>query len=215
MSCETQRPAPRSPHCHGLPLRHPFRGPMSNLRWLISLHSCLPQGECKLIGEVAIGHRFLLDACCTAATNLPGSHGTTRGSFHPPTPRIAGYRTPGRTCRKPSISASASISVASLTVPNSGVLTRPFGENSARNALAIPTSTTAAANKSERSVTARLMRIPPALVPRLVRCSGLVYPFAIRYSALEMKSFQVFGLVVLKPARYQASPFSLPPRTCA
>ena len=36
-----------------------------------------------------------------------------------------------------------------------------------------------------------LIVIPPALVPLPVRRCRLVYPLAIRYSAAEMKSFQV------------------------
>jgi hypothetical protein len=43
---------------------------------------------------------------------------------------------------------------------------------------------------------ARLIRIPPALVPVPASFWGLVYPFFTRYSAQEMKSFQVLGLVV-------------------
>src|SRR6266404_5341685 len=154
-------------------------------------------------------------AACNAATNLPGSQAVTRGSFQPPTPITAGYFTPFWTCWTPSISNRAWHSLGSFTVPNSGVLTGPLGENSRRIAFAHPTLQTAAANKSGRSVMARLMRIPPALVPVPASFWGLVYPFLTRYSAQEMKSFHVLGLVVLNPALYQASPFSPPPRGCA
>src|SRR5262249_9124067 len=104
-------------------------------------------------------------ADCIAATNFPGCHGGTRGSFQPATPRTAGYFTPGRTCWTPSISYRAAASVASCTVPNSGILAGPLGLNSPRIALAQPTLHTAAAKRLGRSVMARLMRIPPALVP--------------------------------------------------
>src|SRR6266704_3772826 len=152
-----------------------------------------------------------VEAACKAATNLPGSQAVTRGSFHPPTPITAGYFTPFWTCWTPSISDRAWHSTGSFTVPNSGVFTGPLAENSIRNAFAHPTLQIAARNRSGRSVMARLMRIPPALVPVPPSFSGLVYPFFTRYSAQEMKSFHVFGLVVLYPALYQASTFSLPP----
>src|ERR1700733_5000282 len=82
-------------------------------------------------------------------------------------------------------------------------------------ALANPTLQIAAANKSGRSVMARLIKTPPALVPSPASFFGEVKPFEIKYSAQLIKSFQVLGLVVLKPALCQASPFSPPPRTCA
>ena len=151
-------------------------------------------------------------AACSAATNFPGCQAGTRGSFHPATPMTAGYRTPGTTCATPSISYRARHSTGSLTVPNSGMFVGPFDVNSRRIAFAHPTLHTAAANRSGLSVMARLMRIPPALVPVPASLWGRVKPALTRYSAHEMKSFQVFGLVVLKPALYQASPFSLPPR---
>src|SRR5438309_3123871 len=154
-------------------------------------------------------------AACKAATNLPGSQAVTRGSFQPPTPITAGYFTPFWTCWTPSISNKAWHSVGSFTVPNSGVLTGPLAENSIRSAFAQPTLQIAALNKSGRSVIARLIRIPPALVPVPASFSGLVYPFFTKYSAHAIKSFQVFGFVVLYPALYHASPFSLPPRGCA
>src|ERR1017187_4380734 len=154
-------------------------------------------------------------AACKAATNLPGSQAVTRGSFQPPTPMTAGYFTSFWTCWTPSISNRAWHSTGSFTVPNSGVLTGPLGENSPRIAFAHPTLQTAAANKSGRSVMARLIRIPPALGPVPPSFRGLVYPFLMRYSAQEMKSFHVFGLVVLKPALYHSSPFLPPPLTCA
>src|SRR5512144_3108589 len=63
--------------------------------------------------------------------NLPGCQGATRGSFQPATPSTAGYFTPGWTCCTPSISNSALASTGSATVPNSGVLTGPFGDGAA------------------------------------------------------------------------------------
>src|SRR5215831_4677709 len=150
-----------------------------------------------------------------AATNLPGSQAVTRGSFHPPTPISAGYLTPFWTCATPSISYKALHSASSFTVPNSGVFTGPFGVNSIRIAFAQPTLQIAARNKSGRSVIARLIKIPPALVPVPDSLSGLVYLCLTRYSPQEIKSFHVLGLVVLYPALYHASPFSLPPRGCA
>src|SRR5215472_15575912 len=138
-----------------------------------------------------------VEADCIAATNLPGSQAATRGSFQPPTPITAGYLTPFCTWATPSISYKALHSVSSFTVPNSGVFTGPFGENSIRMAFAHPTLQIAARNKSGRSVIARLIKMPPALVPVPASFSGLVYPFFTRYSAHEIKSFQVFGLVAL------------------
>src|ERR1035441_2914147 len=129
-------------------------------------------------------------AACMAATNLPGCQAGTRGSFQPPPPLPAGYFTSFWTCWTPSISNRAGHSTGSFTVPNSGVLTGPLGENSSRIAFAHPTLQMAAANKSGRSVMARLIRIPPALVPVPPSFWGLVYPFFTRYSAQEIKSFQ-------------------------
>src|SRR5205085_2234597 len=136
-------------------------------------------------------------ADCMAATNLPGSQAVTRGSFQPPTPMSAGYFTPFCTWATPSISYNALHSVSSFTEPNSGVFTGPLGVNSIRIAFAQPTLQIAARNRSGRSVIARLIKIPPALVPVPVSFSGLVYAFLTRYSPHEIKSFQVFGLVVL------------------
>jgi len=59
------------------------------------------------------------------------------------------------------------------------------------------------------------MRISPALVPVPASFWGLGIPFFTRYSRTEMKSFHVLGLVVLKPALYQASPlFATAPGMC-
>jgi len=109
----------------------------------------------------------------------------------------AGYFTPFKTCCTPSISNKALHSTSSFTVPNSGVFTGPLGVNSIRIAFAHPTLQIAALNRSGRSVIARLIRIPPALVPVPASFSGLVYPFFTKYSAHAIKSFQVFGFVVL------------------
>src|SRR5262249_42603184 len=98
---------------------------------------------------------------------------------------------------------------------NSGVFTGPLGENSRRMALAQPTLHTAAPKRSGRSVIARLIRIPPALVPVPPSFAGLVKTFFTSYYAQAMQSVQRLGLVVLNPALYQATPFSLPPRTWA
>ncbi len=82
-------------------------------------------------------------------------------------------------------------------MPNSGVFTGPFGGFSMRTAFAHGTLQIAAPNRSGRSVIARPIRMPPALVPSPNRCAGLVNLWSTRYSPQAMKSFQVFGLVVL------------------
>src|SRR5207302_7537525 len=110
-------------------------------------------------------------------------HTITRGSLNPPTQITAGYLTPGFTCCSASISINARHSEESFTLPNSGVLTGPFGEFSIRSAFAQGTLQIAAPNSSGRSVIARPIRMPPALVPSPNSRGGLVYLLLTRYSA--------------------------------
>jgi len=72
------------------------------------------------------------------------------------------------------------------------MLPGPLGVNSALIAFAIPTLQTADPYNSGFSVMARLIRIPPALVPE-PPIFPQKYNFEIRYSAQLLKSFQVFG----------------------
>ena len=62
----------------------------------------------------------------------------------------------------------------SLTVPNSGTLSGPFSENSARVALETPTWLIATATRSGRSVRNRPTMMPPAEPP-----STAILPLAV------------------------------------
>src|SRR5579863_1197964 len=99
-----------------------------------------------------------------------------------------------------------------LTLPNSGILGGPLGENSMRSGLESPTASIAAANRLGRSVMDRPTVMPPALPPIIARREEDVYLRSIRYSAQAIKSRQVFGLVSFMPALCHASPYSPPDR---
>src|SRR5579871_1567319 len=73
------------------------------------------------------------------AANFAGSQGATRGSFRPVVMSTAGYRVPSFTCCTESISSRFLKPISFVTVPNSGMLGGPFGENSARSVFAAGT----------------------------------------------------------------------------
>src|SRR5947208_16225846 len=102
-----------------------------------------------------------------------------------------------------------------LVLPNSGMLGGPLGDSSTRTASDMPTSSSAAANRSGRSVMPRPIVMPPALPPSPASRAAAVNLYPIRYSAHAMKSRHVFDLVNSFHATCHSSPYSPPPRACA
>src|SRR5215472_18237656 len=95
------------------------------------------------------------------------------------------------------------------------MLGTPLDVNSQRSASDTGTSSTAAPNKSGRSVIERPTKMPPALPPMIESLGVELYLCSISHSAQAIASSQVLCFVSLYPALCQSSPYSPPPRTCA
>src|SRR6185312_7749866 len=124
-------------------------------------------------------------------------HGSTLGSLIPVVSITAGYGVRSATWGYELIAYRSSNPSSVLTDQNSGMFTGPFGENSTRRVSETPTRSITAAKRSDRSVSDRPTRMPPALPPSIPSFAADVYFCRIRYSALAMKSRHVFGFVSL------------------
>src|ERR1700693_890070 len=133
------------------------------------------------------------DACNAAAT-CAGSHGETRGSLRPVATSTAGYWVPFLTCRIVSISYRFLNPATVVTVPNSGMLHGPLGENSERRVLPAGTMSITPANRYGRSASERTIVMPPADPPLMNSLSLVETRGEITYSPHAMRSPQVLCL---------------------